>query len=125
MAALSLHYLLASADYHIDDRELAHIEETAVRLFRMNASHTKEMMAQAKIAASDSTSLYEFTRHINQTYSEQEKLALIESMWDVAHADQVLSKYEEHLIRRVSDLIYVHHDSFIQMKLKSQEKQRN
>ena len=46
-----------------------------------------------------------------------DKVQLITSLWKVAYADGDLDKYEEHLIRRVADLLYVPHDAFIRAKL--------
>ncbi len=122
LSALSLLYLLADADHQFETREEKKIEEISQQLYGLDQAAVHAVLAQARRSASDSTSLYEFTRHINDTFSEEQKLQLVEVMWDVAHADDELSKFEEHFIRRVCDLIYVHHAGFIQMKLKSQEK---
>ena len=47
----------------------------------------------------------------------EEKVGLIENMWRIAFSDEQLDKYEEHLIRKISDLIYVSHSDFIKTKL--------
>ena len=69
----------------------------------------------------ESTSLYEFTRVINDNYTPQQKLQLISAMWVVAYADGNLDKYEEHLIRRVAELTYVAHEDYIRAKLRAQD----
>ena len=71
-----------------------------------------------RTSADKATSLYEFTRLINDHYSKEQKLLLIQSMWRVAYADNDLNKYEERLIRQVSDLIHVSHSDFMKMKMK-------
>jgi uncharacterized tellurite resistance protein B-like protein len=75
------------------------------------------LMADASLAVDHATSLYEFTRLVNDHYSYDEKYALVGAMWQVAYADKSLNKYEEHLIRRVAELIYLTHDDFIRGKL--------
>ena len=44
-------------------------------------------------------------------------MELIKNMWEVAYADGNLDRYEEHLIRRVAELLYVSHSDFIKTKL--------
>ena len=58
-----------------------------------------------------------FTREINDSFEYENKCKLIESMWRIAYADGNVDKYEEHIIRKVSSLIYVAHSDFIQAKL--------
>jgi len=41
----------------------------------------------------------------------------VESLWEVAYADQHLDRYEDHLVRKVADLIHVRHSDFIRTKL--------
>jgi uncharacterized tellurite resistance protein B-like protein len=48
-------------------------------------------------------------------------MKLVENMWRVAFSDQKLDKYEEALIRKVADLIYVSHQDFIKTKLAARD----
>ena len=67
------------------------------------------MQRLAQEEADQATSLYDFTRLINDVYSYSQKLQLVQDMWQIAFSDEQVDKYEEHLIRKVSDLIYVSH----------------
>ena len=60
--------------------------------------------------------LFQFTEVIISSYSYQEKVGLIESLWKVAYSDNQLDKYEEHMVRRIADLLYVAHSDFMQSK---------
>ena len=55
-------------------------------------------------------------RLINRHFSQEEKNHIVELLWEVAYADGELDKYEEHLVRKLADLIYVPHRSFIRAK---------
>ncbi|MBV2123299.1 MAG: TerB family tellurite resistance protein, partial [Candidatus Thiodiazotropha sp. (ex Ctena orbiculata)] len=46
----------------------------------------------------------------------EQKIQIIESLWQVAFADRQLHHYEEHVIRRLADLIHVSHGDFISAK---------
>ena len=58
-------------------------------------------------AASESAELFHFTRIINERLSFEERVEIIEMLWEVAYADGVLDEYEDSLLRRVGGLIYV------------------
>jgi len=76
----------------------------------------------AKNKSDEATSLYEFTRLINDEYDYEEKVEMIESMWNIAFSDQRLDKYEDYLIRKIAELTYVSHSDFIKSKLKAKER---
>ena len=81
----------------------------------------RALIAAAGERVDEATSLYEFTRVINDHYGPEEKLTLIASMWQVAYADGDLDKYEEHLIRQVAELTYVPHQDYIRCKLEARK----
>ena len=86
--------------------------------FNLEKDALQELVSMAETAAIEATSLFEFTSLINENYSYEQRVQLIENLWRVAFADHSLDRYEEHMIRQVSDLIYVKHSDFIRTKLK-------
>ena len=76
-------------------------------------------MADAEREIDRSHDLYQFTSQVNRSFSDAEKLRVVEQLWRVAKADAVVHKYEEHLIRRISDLLHVPHAGFIAAKLRA------
>ena len=80
-----------------------------------------ELVVAAENRVDEATSLYEFTRVINDHYGAAQKVQLIGAMWTVAYADGHLGKYEEHLIRQVAELTYVPHQDYIRSKLAAQD----
>ena len=107
-----------NSDHELDERE--HQEFMAVLQHRYNIAESdlEELIQLAKDEAFEATSLYEFTKLINDSYDYEQKVELIENMWRIAFSDKRLDKYEDHLIRKVSELIYVSHSDFIKTKLK-------
>ena len=83
----------------------------------MEDGELASLIASAQETAERSTSLYEFTTLINAQYSMDEKFVLIKALWRVAAADGDIHRYEDHLIRRIADLLYVAHTDFIRAKL--------
>ena len=120
-ACIALLLETSMADEILDESELMALKNTLQKDFQINEDEIDELINLAKENVEDSTSLYEFTRDINDNFDAAERVKLIESMWKIAYADGNIDKYEEHIIRKVSNLIYVAHSDFIKAKLSAKE----
>ena len=120
-ACVALLLETSMADEILDESELMALKNTLKKDFQINEDEIDELIDLAKENVEDSTSLYEFTRDINDNFDSAERVKLIESMWKIAYADGNIDKYEEHIIRKVSNLIYVAHSDFIKAKLSAKE----
>lgn len=116
VAATALMVQLSRIDNEEDESELKTIVDCAVRSHEVTREEAEEILADALSQADDSTSLYEFTGLINEHLDQQEKQALLESIWRVAFADGRIDKYEEHLIRRMADLLHLNHREYMQAR---------
>lgn len=117
LAAAALLIEMTRADYEITTDEQAALVKVLCGALQLGHDEVLELIEFGSVAADKATSLYEFTRLINDHYGKDQKRTLIRSMWQVAYADDALDKYEERLIRQVSDLIHVSHADFIRLKL--------
>ena len=120
-ACIALLLETSMADEILDDKEIEALKNTLIKDFNIENDEVDELIAFAKVNVEDSTSLYEFTRDINDSFSAEQRIQLIESMWKIAYADGNIDKYEEHIIRKVSNLIYVAHSDFIKAKISAKE----
>ena len=116
VAATALMVQLARVDSDEDQAELRPIVDFAVRSEEVTRAEAEEILADALSQADDSTSLYEFTGLINEHLDQPQKQALLESIWRVAFADGRIDKYEEHLIRRMADLLHLNHRDSLQAR---------
>jgi uncharacterized tellurite resistance protein B-like protein len=105
------------ADFSLDERERQAFISVLKLSFDLDENEVIELEELAHAKVEEATSLYEFTRQINDNFSAGEKLELIKNMWRVAFADGEIDRYEDGVIRRVAELIYVAHSDFIRMKL--------
>jgi len=117
LASAALMVEVMNSDHELDEREMSAILEVLQRTFEVSDDELEELLRLARSEAQQATSLYEFTRLINDNFEYEKKCELVKNMWRIAFADEHLDKYEEHLIRRVSELIYVSHSDFIRTKL--------
>ena len=88
--------------------------------FELSDEEASELFSLAEQEVTNATDYYQFTRLIAEQYSQAQKIQVIELLWRVALADNHLDAYEEHMVRRIADLIYVPHQDFIQAKLRVQ-----
>ncbi len=125
LAAAALLVETARADFSQDEAEQAAFEPLLCRALDLPADEVHGLVEAAQDRVDAATSLYEFTRVINDHASPEQKLRLIEAMWVVAYVDGRLDRYEEHLIRRAAELIYVPHGDYIGAKLAAQRQAAN
>ena len=107
-----------NSDNKFDDRERDKLLEILSSKLDIHKEELDNFTELAQKKTEDSTSLYEFTREINDQYEYEEKVSLITDLWGIAYSDGKLDKYEDYVIRKIADLIYVSHTDFIKSKLK-------
>lgn len=116
LAAAALLIEMVLQDDHVDIAEVAQVKKILLSQFDLSEAETESLYALAKEEKHQATDYHQFTKLIASHYTQPQKIQLIESLWRVAYADKVLDKYEEHMVRRISDLIHVSHKDFIQAK---------
>lgn len=109
---------VAKADDSFDDREKEKILTITKKNFDLSNEQTELLMRIADNKNEEMVSLYEWTSKINDSCTYADKKRLIEFLWDVAFADNVIDKYEDYTIRKIAELLYVKHKDFIQPKLR-------
>ena len=119
MAALMIE--VAESDFHDAPEEHDSLIRIVKNSFDLSDSETNDIIDLAKQEHADSIDYFQFTRLINLHYSAAQRIELIEKLWQVAFADHKLDKHEEHVIRRIADLIHVSHSDFMKTKLKVKE----
>ena len=120
-------YRLATASLLLEvmwaDHEVAAGEDAAVRsalgqAFSLSDAELDELLTLASQERDAAVCLHGFTRSMNELLTPEQKVHVVELMWQVAYADGDLDRYEEHLVRKVADLLYVPHAQFIRAKLR-------
>jgi uncharacterized tellurite resistance protein B-like protein len=124
LAVAALLVEVLRADYDVAPQERQQVIVSVSRLLGLDATVSAALVAEAERHIDRSHDLYQFTSQLNRSWSEEDKLQLLEALWRVAAADETVHKYEEHLIRRVADLLHVPHSGFIRAKLRATEPAR-
>ena len=121
LAAAALMTEVMVIDRKISGKELSAIKKIFEHQFDLQENEIDQLLKLAKEEVDEATSLYQFTRLINDQFDAEKKKDLIENLWQIAFADEVLDKHEEAIIRRIAELIYVPHADFIKTKQKAKK----
>ena len=105
LIACVLAYEVARSDGNISDDELNSLLNEIEKITADVNKNPDEIFSLIKNYSENSVSFHEFISDINNDFNKEEKLELIQYLWDVAYADNVLDVNEERLIRRIADLI--------------------
>ncbi|MES2976271.1 MAG: TerB family tellurite resistance protein [Pseudomonadota bacterium] len=95
---------------------------TALReKFNMEADELARLVELAEQTARTASDFHQFTSVINEAFGQEQKIRIVEYMWQVAYADGHLDAHEHHLIAKVAELLYVPHGQYIAAKLRAKE----
>jgi uncharacterized tellurite resistance protein B-like protein len=113
-AALLIEMMMQDDEVH--DAERKAVQRALEDKFQLSASETSDLYKLAEQEVKASTDYHQFTSLMAQYFTQPQKVKVIEYLWLVAYADKHLDRYEEHMVRRIADLIHVSHKDFIQTK---------
>jgi uncharacterized tellurite resistance protein B-like protein len=104
------------ADYSEDLTENRKAFQLLKDFFELSADEAKLLVQEAKQEADHAASLQGFTRQLHDKLTVAEKHLVVEMLWRVALADDHLDKHEDHLVRKIADLLYVSHGDLIRIR---------
>ncbi len=107
LAAAALLVEAARMDETVDADELTRIGELVRWRFALSEEETADLVAEAERVTEDSVQLYRFTRVIRDAFGQDERVQLVEMLWDVACADGEVHDLEASLLRRICGLLNV------------------
>lgn len=117
LAAAALMIEVIAADYHFKDEERDMLLSILQKRFSLDKAAAESLLAEAEKAHKSATDYFAFTSEINHRYSQKKKVELIHILWQLANADQEIHQIEQHVIRRISNLLHVEHSDYIAAKL--------
>lgn len=113
-AALFIEMMYMDDKVHSEEHKviLDHVKDA----FSLSSEEASSLLELATQARKQTTDYYQFTSLINKKFTQQQKITLIRTLWKIAYADGELDIYEEHMVRKMADLLHVPHLEFIKAK---------
>ena len=103
VACLLIH--LARIDENYTDKEKRIIKEAIIEM-GAESENIDKIIKEAEEKEKDSNQILDFTREI-KNINEEDKLIIIEALWDIIYSDKDADMYETNLMRRLSGLLYL------------------
>ena len=116
MACAALMLEVAEADYADDPEETRAILKALETEFGLTQQAVTALLERARKESAGASDMFPYTHLLNQRLDHEQKCRVLTAMWRVAFADGNVDKYEEHLIRRVYELLHLDHSDFIAAK---------
>jgi uncharacterized tellurite resistance protein B-like protein len=107
---------VARADHVFDETELDSVLKLMQENFDLAPRRAAELVEEAEAVAEDLVSVQHFTRRLHENLDEEEKARIVELLWQVAYADGRLDRYENSLVLKISDLLYVNRARVMRLK---------
>lgn len=116
LATATLLVEVARADHVFDETEFDQLLVLLENHFHMPAEDAAELLNLASDKAEDAVSVHGFTQLLHEHLSEDEKAEIVGLLWKIAYADGRLDKYEDSLVLKIGDLLYVSRGRVMRLK---------
>lgn len=105
------------------DDEFAPVEMKTIRRIletelEIPENSVEEILTIAEKDRTGSTDIFEYTHLINQHFSREEKIQMVERFWKIIFADGSFDQFEDYMVHKLADLLRLSHDELISAKLK-------
>jgi uncharacterized tellurite resistance protein B-like protein len=107
---------VARADYVFEESEFERVLELVERHFGLSPEETVQLVNDAGDEAEDLTSVHQFTKLLHEHLDDTDKARIVALLWQIAYADGRLDKYEDSLVLKISDLLYVSRARVMRLK---------
>lgn len=118
-AVLLVEVMRAEPSMGADERRA--VVDALRRKFDLDDAAVERLLEQALEASRQATDYFEFTSRLNEGFDMPRKLAMIEQLWCVVYADGELDAHENHVMRKIADLLYIPQGAYINAKLRARE----
>ena len=112
----------AHVDGECSDEEMEHIVSTLTTECNVSRQDIDELIASGQKERKDSVDLFRFTRYMNNNFSKDEKIAVMESVWRIIHIDAHLEAHEDHFAHKLANLLRLTHSDLIDAKIRAKKR---
>lgn len=116
LATAALLVEMSRQDERIHEAERATIARVLRERFELAGDEVDELYRLAEQEVQEAIDYHQFTSLLKDALSPQQKERVVELLWQVALADGHIDSFEEHMVRRIADLLYLPHSAFIRAK---------
>ena len=118
VATCALFLEMARIDETFTQEEMNTILTILKEKYGLSQEHADALVAEADKELAGSVDLWRFARLINENYTIEEKIEIIDILWQMVYVDGKMDRYEHYLMNKLKNLLRLSHDQLIDAKLK-------
>ncbi len=118
VATCALLVEIARIDETFTEQELELVLSILKDKYDLSAEHADALIVEAEAELKQSLDLWQFARLINDNYSNDEKIEVVETLWQIVYVDGKMDQYEHYLMNKLKNLLRLSHNQLIDAKLK-------
>jgi len=118
VATCALFVEMARIDGTFSQAELEAILSILKEKYGLSGEHADALIEEADKERDQSIDLWQFARLINENYSTDEKIEIVETLWQIVYVDGKMDQYEHYLMNKLKNLLRLSHSQLIDAKLK-------
>ena len=118
VATCGLFVEMARIDGKFSQAEMESVLGIIKEKYGLSQEYADALIAEAEQELEQSVDLWQFARLINANYSIEEKIEIIETLWQIVYVDGKMDKYEHYLMNKLNNLLRLSHDQLIDAKLR-------
>tara|TARA_R110002050_G_scaffold230187_1_gene365738 strand:- start:1619 stop:2074 length:456 start_codon:yes stop_codon:yes gene_type:complete len=109
------------ADHVFTENEQDKLSAILTKQFNLTEQEVTTTLEQAFQLSENANDFYQFTSKLNQHYTLDDRINIVTLLWQVAYADGELVSIEEHIIRKIADLLHLRHSEYIATKIAAEQ----
>lgn len=109
------------ADHVFTENEQDKLSAILTKQFNLTEQEVTTTLEQAFQLSENANDFYQFTSKLNQHYTLDDRINIVTLLWQVAYADGELASIEEHIIRKIADLLHLRHSEYIATKIAAEQ----
>ena len=121
LATAALLIEVVRCDAGITDEERQSVQTAVREKFGLAPEEAQALIRLAEDEVAQANDLFQFTSLINRDFTQEQKQRVIELMWRAALADARISAHENHVMWKVSDLLYIPHGAYVSAKMRARD----
>lgn len=118
VATCALLVEIARIDETFTEEELETVLSILSEKYGMSREHADELIAEAEAELDNSLDLWQFAKLINENYTNEEKVEIVETLWRIVYVDGKMDQYEHYLMNKLKNLLRLSQNQLIDAKLK-------
>ncbi|WP_456440555.1 tellurite resistance TerB family protein [Caldithrix abyssi] len=117
VATAGLFIEMVYADFDVHPEEEKQLFKALHTLFNLSGTEVQELIDEARETREERHDIWRFASVLKDHLSREQRLKILTNLWQIVYADGRIDKYEDALMRKITNLLGLDHSEMIETKL--------